>query len=109
MNNKIALNWINSQWVDTKNHKESFNPATGEVIGMYADGGKQEGVAAIAAAKKAFKDSEWKSNRQLRYKVINQLADQFEVYHHRLVEMLMLENGKVKSEAEFEVGLVAPK
>ena len=109
MNNKIALNWINSQWVDTKNHKESFNPATGEVIGRYADSGKQEGVAAIAAAKKAFKDSEWKSNRQLRYKVINQLADQFEVYHHRLVKILMLENGKVKSEAEFEVGLVAPK
>ena len=102
MNNKIALNWINNQWVDNKNYKESFNPATGEVIGMYADGGKQEAMAAITAAKKAFKDSEWKTNRQLRYKVINQLADQFELYHDRLVEMLMLENGKVRSEAEFE-------
>ena len=79
------------------------------MIGKYADGGKQEAVAAVIAAKKAFKDSEWKSNRQLRYKVINQLADQFELYHDRLVEMLMLENGKVKSEAEFEFGFVAPK
>ena len=31
-------------------------------------------------------------NQQLRYKVINQLADQFELYHERLVEMIMLEN-----------------
>ena len=109
MNDKPALNWINNQWADNKNYKESFNPATGEVIGKYADGGKQEAAAAIAAAKKAFKESEWKSNRQLRYKIINQLADQFELYHDRLVEMLMLENGKVKSEAEFECGFVAPK
>ena len=109
MIDKTALNWINNQWADNKNYKESFNPATGEVIGKYADGGKQEATAAVAAAKKAFKESEWKSNRQLRYKIINQLADQFELYHERLVEMLMLENGKVRSEAEFECGLVAPK
>jgi betaine-aldehyde dehydrogenase len=109
MKNKIALNWINNQWDDNKNYKESLNPATGKVIGKYADGGKQEAVAAIAAAKKAFKDSAWKANRQLRYKVINQLADQFELYHDRLVEMLMLENGKIRSEAEFECNLVAPK
>ena len=102
MNNKVALNWINNQWVDNKNYKDSFDPATGEVIGMYADGGRQESMAAIQAAKKAFKDSEWKTNRQLRAKVINQLADQFELFHNRLVEMLMLENGKVRAEAEFE-------
>ena len=109
MNNKIAQHWINNQWADSKSQKESFNPATGEVIGRYADGGKPEAMAAIAAAKKAFKDSEWKSNRQLRYKVINHLADQFEFYHDPLVELLMLENGKVRSEAEFECRLVAPK
>jgi len=109
MNYKTALNWINNQWVDNKNYKESYNPATGEVIGKYADGGKQEASAAIAAAKKAFKDSEWKNNRQLRYKVINQLADQFELYHDRFVEAIMMENGKVRSDAEFECGLLAPK
>ena len=105
----MALNWINNQWIDNKNYKESFDPATGDVIGKYADGGKQEALAAITAAKKAFKNSEWKNNRQLRYKVINQLADQFELYYERLVEALMLENGKVRKEAEFECGFVAPK
>jgi betaine-aldehyde dehydrogenase len=109
MKKKIALNWINNQWADNKNYKESFDPATGQVIGKYADGGKQEATAAIAAAKKAFKDSEWRSNRQLRYKVLNQLADQFELHHESLVEALMLETGKVRREAEFEVGFAAPK
>ncbi|HEX6191014.1 MAG TPA: aldehyde dehydrogenase family protein [Chitinophagaceae bacterium] len=109
MKNRIALNWINNQWIDNKNYKNSFNPANGELIGIYADGGKQEAMAAITAAKKAFADRGWKNNRQLRFKVINQLADQFELYHDRLVEMLMLENGKVRKEAEFECGFVAAK
>jgi betaine-aldehyde dehydrogenase len=109
MKNGIALNWINNQWVDNKNYKESFDPATGKVIGKYADGGKQEAASAIEAAKSAFNNPEWKSNRQLRYKVINQLADQFELYREQLVEALMVENGKIRNEAEFEIGLVAPK
>ena len=101
MNRAIAPNWINNQWTDSKNYKESFNPATGEVIGKYVDGGKQEAIAAVIAAKRAFIDSEWKSNRQLRYKVLNQLADQFEFFSDRLKSMLMLENGKVQREAHF--------
>lgn len=109
MRDKIAFHWINNQWVDSRIYKESINPANGEVIGKYADGGRAEALMATAAAKNAFKDSAWKVDRQLRYKVINELADMFEVYRDRLVEMLMLENGKVRAEAEFELGLVAPK
>lgn len=109
MNSEVALNWINNQWIGNKNQKESFDPATGNVIGNYSDGGKDEAVAAIDAAKNAFRNSEWKTDRHLRHKIINQLADQFELYHVSLVEMLMLENGKIRAEAEFEFGLVAPK
>ncbi|HTI91706.1 MAG TPA: hypothetical protein VL727_14030 [Puia sp.] len=32
-----ANNWINGEWMDSKHHKKSFNPATGEQIGTYAD------------------------------------------------------------------------
>jgi betaine-aldehyde dehydrogenase len=109
MKNKTAQHWINNQWANSENQKESVNPATGEVIGTYADGGKQEALVAIAAAKNAFRDSIWRSDRPLRDKVINELADQFERYQDRMVELLMLENGKVRSEAEFECRLVAPK
>jgi betaine-aldehyde dehydrogenase len=109
MNNKIALHWINNQWVDNKNYNESFDPATGEVIGIYTDGGKREAAVAVVAAKNAFQHSAWKSNRHLRYKVLNQLADQFDIFYEYLVEALMLENGKVRKEAEFECNMVAPK
>lgn len=109
MNSKIALHWINNQWVDNKNYNESFDPATGKVIGVYADGGKREAAVAVVAAKNAFQYSAWKTNRHLRYKVLNQLADQFELHYERLVEALMLENGKVRKEAEFECNMVAPK
>lgn len=107
--NHIALNWINGEWIDSNNHKESINPATGEVIGKYADGGKKEAELAIAAAKHAFKTSDWKHDRHLRYKVLNELAEQFEAHHAELVDTLCLENGKVRGEAEFEFSLVAPK
>ncbi|MGY0036497.1 aldehyde dehydrogenase family protein [Pedobacter sp. NJ-S-72] len=106
---KTVLNWINGDWIDNGNHKESFNPASGLAIGKYADGGKAEAEQAIAAAKEAFKKSDWKTNRHLRYKVLNELANQFEVYQNQLVDILSLENGKVRGEAEFEFSLVAPK
>jgi betaine-aldehyde dehydrogenase len=109
MKKRVALNWINNQWVDSNNHKESFNPATGDVIGKYADSGKQEAGVAISAAKHAFQHSDWKSNRHLRYNIMNQIADQFELNNQRFIETLMLENGKVRKEAEFEFGLVVPK
>jgi len=109
MQNKTTMHWINNEWTRSKNQNESYNPATGEVIGTFSDGGKLEAIAAVLAAKNAFQHSEWKTNRHLRYKILTQLAEQFEAYSDRLVGMLMLENGKVKSEAEFECNMVAPK
>ncbi|MEJ7681024.1 MAG: hypothetical protein WKG06_24865 [Segetibacter sp.] len=40
-------------WI-LKNTDISFNPATGEPIGMYADGGLKEAQKAVAAALRAF-------------------------------------------------------
>ena len=33
-----AVHWIGGQWLDSGEHRESINPATGEVIGSYAMG-----------------------------------------------------------------------
>lgn len=109
MENKTALNWINSEWVDSDTHNESHNPATGEVIGTYADGTKADAEKAIAIAKKTFQETDWKGNRHLRSKVLNEMADRFEEHQDEIIEMLALENGKVKDEAGFEFSLVAPK
>lgn len=103
------LNWINNEWVDSQIYKDSIDPATGEVIGRFANGGYDTAVAGIAAAKAAFQHSDWKSNRILRAKVLNELADAFEQYSEKLIRTLSLDNGKVKAEASMEVGMVPSK
>jgi betaine-aldehyde dehydrogenase len=104
-----ALNWIGGAWVGADTVHDSINPATYEVIGSYADGGEAAAVASIVWAKRAFFETSWERDRQLRARVLNQLADAFERHHDDLVEMLSTENGKVKEEAAFEVGMVPSK
>jgi betaine-aldehyde dehydrogenase len=62
----VAMHWIDGQWVDSGEHRDSVNPATGEVIGSYAMGGPKEAQAAIEAAKRAFADPAWRTSRLLR-------------------------------------------
>lgn len=109
MTTALALNWINGEWVDSGHHKDSINPATYEVIGQYADATHEDAENAIAAAKYAFKNTVWKDDRLLRARVSNEMADLFDQYYDELVLLLSTENGKVKAEAELEVGMVANK
>ena len=44
----IAKHWIDGEWVESDSVSESINPATGEVLGRWADGGEAEARAAIA-------------------------------------------------------------
>jgi betaine-aldehyde dehydrogenase len=43
--------------------RDSVNPATGEVIGTYAMGGPEEALTAIEAARGAFADPGWRTDR----------------------------------------------
>src|SRR5258708_18420395 len=104
-----ARHWIGGEWVDSKERLDSINPATGETIGTYANGGEAEATKAIAIAKQAFLDTDWRENRRLRAKAINEMADRFEARMDDLVEILALENGKIVDEARFEVAMAAPK
>jgi betaine-aldehyde dehydrogenase len=104
-----ALNWINGEWIDSGIHKESVNPATGEVIGLYADGGENEALAAIDAASSAFESSAWRTDRALRARALNELADLFDRNQDALIEAVVRENGKTRYEAGFEVSMNASK
>lgn len=105
----VVLNWIGGEWVGSDKIVESINPATYEVIGAYADGGLDVAKAGIAAAKKAFAQTPWKRDRRLRAKVLNQLADAYERHRDELIDLVALENGKIKPEAAFEVDMVPAK
>jgi aldehyde dehydrogenase (NAD+) len=51
----------------------TLNPATGEVLGVAADGSTADLEAAIGAARAAFDNTEWSSNLELRVRCLRQL------------------------------------
>jgi Aldehyde dehydrogenase family len=102
----FAHHWISGEWVDSEKRMESINPANGETIGTYTEAGQATATRAIAAALKAFRETDWRKNRPLRAKVLNDMADRFEARADDLVEILTLENGKIKPEAQFELSMV---
>src|SRR5262245_39361594 len=101
-----ALHWIGGRWLDSGEHQESINPATGEVIGSYAMGGRKEAELAVNAALRAFRETDWKDNRSLRARVLNAMAARFEARAEDLARLLATEVGKILPHARFEVGTV---
>ena len=53
----------------------NVNPATEEEIGRVADGGADDMERAIAAARRAFDESDWASDRELRKRSLRQLQE----------------------------------
>jgi aldehyde dehydrogenase (NAD+) len=54
---------------------DNINPATEDVIGPVADGTPADMDAAITAARRAFDETEWSTNRELRKAGLEQLRD----------------------------------
>ena len=69
-----ARHWIGGAWIDSPNRRNSINPATGEVIGTYADGGPAEASQAIRVARQAFLETDWRESRRLRARALNEMA-----------------------------------
>jgi acyl-CoA reductase-like NAD-dependent aldehyde dehydrogenase len=104
----IAQHWIDGHWRDSADRRDSINPATGDPIGRYAFAGEDEAREAVAAALRTFGETNWKNDRALRSRVLYHMAEIFEAQSADLIELLCLENGKVRPEAAFEVDLAAP-
>ncbi|MGF6413471.1 aldehyde dehydrogenase family protein [Paraburkholderia sp. MM5482-R1] len=56
---------IAGEWTGTPTF-DSIDPATGEAIGEFADGGADEADAAIAAARHVFDRTTWAQDARLR-------------------------------------------
>jgi aldehyde dehydrogenase (NAD+) len=72
---------------------ENLNPATEEVLGLVADGSAGDMRRAIAAARRAFDNTDWSTNRKLRKRCLMQLQDALESEKEELREELILEVG----------------
>ncbi len=103
---QAATHWIDGEFVGTGTRRESINPANGEVIGTFRDGGLEQARASVAAALRVFKQSDWKVDGMRRSTALSHLADAYEKRAKDLIECLAAENGKMKLEAGFEVGQI---
>jgi betaine-aldehyde dehydrogenase len=103
----LARHWIDGAWLESELVADSYNPATGEVVGRFADGGAVEARAAIRAARHAFEGTVWGRDRGLRHRALLELAELFEACAPQLAVMLTRENGKTLTEAGLEVGAPA--
>jgi betaine-aldehyde dehydrogenase len=99
---EIAKHWIDGEWTGSDTVSESVNPATGAVLGRWADGGEAEARAAVAAARRAFETSPWSRDRNLRNRVLNEMADRFDAHAEELGTLVTKENGKKIAEGLFE-------
>ncbi|HEY7135392.1 MAG TPA: aldehyde dehydrogenase family protein [Acidimicrobiia bacterium] len=72
---------------------DNLNPATEEVEGQAADGGERDIRAAIEAARRAFDETDWATNRELRKHCLQQLKDGLEREKETLRPQIVAEVG----------------
>jgi aldehyde dehydrogenase (NAD+) len=68
-------------------------PATGETLGTVADAGVDDAAAAVAAARRAFDESAWASDRALRVRCLGQLRDGLRAQARQLYAQIIAEVG----------------
>lgn len=107
--NSNARHYIDGEWLSAGELGSSFNPATGEKLGEYHDADLGIAQAAISASDRAFRSTDWRGNRELRAKVLWDLATAVEQNLDRLALAISLENGKPLGQAQFELSIAAPK
>jgi betaine-aldehyde dehydrogenase len=104
--NQTYKMFINGQFVDAEsgNTRDILNPATGEVIATVPEGDKADADKAIKAARNAFDNGEWRKSTALdRQKLLLKVSQLMRERFEELVELEVLDNGKPRREAEFDV------
>jgi betaine-aldehyde dehydrogenase len=105
---EIAKHWIDGEWTGSGTVSESVNPATGAVLGRWADGGEAEARASIAAARRAFDTSPWSRDPSLRHRALSEMADRFDTRAEELGTLVTRENGKKIAEGMLEGNSPSP-
>jgi aldehyde dehydrogenase (NAD+) len=71
----------------------NINPATEELLGTVADAGAEDAAAAVAAARRAFDESGWSTDRALRHRCLAQLRDGLRAEARQLHAQIVAEVG----------------
>ncbi|VVO84092.1 Betaine aldehyde dehydrogenase [Pseudomonas fluorescens] len=99
-----SQHFIDGQWTATDRWTDSLDPANGELIGRFADGGEAEAEAAVAAAARAFNDPQWAQNPRLRQQLLLEWAAGLTARQEQLAQLLTRENGKALAQSRGEIG-----
>ena len=88
-------NLIDGRLVDAKSGAtfENINPATEEVIGVCADAGSDDMLAAIAAARRAFDETSWADDPAFRKHCLDQLHAGLQEEKEKLRPIVVAEAG----------------
>src|SRR5919199_3164280 len=97
-----ARHWIDGNEIGDPT-VDSIDPATGDRVGRFADGGRAEAEAAIAAARRAFDRSDWSASPRLRQSVLLHWVAQLETRKEELAQLLTRDNGKVIAQSRGEM------
>ncbi len=71
----------------------TINPATEEVLGVAADADADDMCRAIDAARRAFDETDWSRNTELRVRCVRQLRDAMQRAFEELREITIAEVG----------------
>ena len=71
----------------------TINPATEEVLGVAADAGADDMGLAIEAARRAFDDTDWSRNTELRVRCVRQLREAMQQHLEELRDLTIAEVG----------------
>lgn len=93
--NPETRNFIDGRLVDASNGATfpNVNPATEEVIGVTADGTREDMDRAIGAARRAFDETDWWTNHALRKRCLEQLHRALVAAKEELREIVIAEAG----------------
>ena len=95
-----ARHFIAGDWVDEGGPPEdSINPATFGALGRYFPGSAGLADAAASAARKAFFETPWAQSPRLRAQTLFEIADRLEAAKDDIADLVVAENGKIRSEA----------
>ncbi|MEV6661483.1 aldehyde dehydrogenase family protein, partial [Nocardia fluminea] len=87
--------FIDGKLVESKSGRyfDNINPATEEVLGQTSDATPEDARDAIAAARNAFDNSAWATDRELRKRCLNQLQAALESEREEFRAELVAEVG----------------
>src|SRR5213593_214182 len=97
-------NYVNDEWVNSKQTREVINPFNGDTIAIVPEAGKRDVDEAIGVARQAFDRGPWKeSTAQQRGRIRFAMADIVRKNVQMLAELETLNCGKPIVESEFDM------